>query len=63
MHYSNGKDVKMIRPAIRSQNAGIVEIKQGPMLGEHTAELMKECGLSDAEIQSMIENGSVKQHA
>ena len=52
----------MVRPNIRSQRTGIVEIKQGPMLGEHTVELMKEYGYNDSEIEKMLADGAVKQH-
>lgn len=62
MQYPNGKNIKMVRPNIRSQRTGIVEIKQGPMLGEHTVELMKEYGYGDAEIEKMLADGAVKQH-
>ena len=62
MQYPNGKNIKMVRPNIRSQRTGIVEIKQGPMLGEHTVELMKEYGYNDSEIEKMLADGAVKQH-
>ena len=62
MQYPNGKSIKMVRPNIRSERTGIVEIKQGPMLGENTVELMKEYGYDDAQIEKMLADGAVKQH-
>ena len=52
----------MVRPNIRSERTGIVEIKQGPMLGENTVELMKEYGYDAAQIEKMLADGAVKQH-
>lgn len=62
MDYPNGKSVKTIRTAIRSDNTGLVEIKQGPMLGENTVELMQEVGMDEATIKDYLEKGIVKQH-
>ncbi len=53
---------KTIRPPIRSANAGVTEIRRGPMLGEHTAELMREAGIEEAVIEDYQSRGIVKQH-
>ncbi len=63
MKYANGKEVKMIRPCIRSDNTGIVEVKQGPMLGENTSEILREHGYSEEAIQKLVDSKAVKQHA
>lgn len=63
MKYANGKEVKMIRPCIRSDNTGIVEVKQGPMLGENTSEILREHGYSEEAIQKLVYSKAVKQHA
>ena len=62
MEYANGKKAKTIRTAIRSENTGLVEIKQGPMLGQNSVELLKEVGMDDAAIQDYLAKGIVKQH-
>ena len=62
MEYANGKKAKTIRTAIRSENTGLVEIKQGPMLGQNSVELMKEVGIDDATIEGYLAKGVVKQH-
>ena len=53
----------MIRPCIRSDNTGIVEVKQAPMLGENTAEILREHGYSEESIQKLVDSKAVKQHA
>lgn len=35
---------------------------QAPLLGEHTTEVLKECGYSDSEIEGFISRGIVIQH-
>ena len=62
MEYPNGEKYKTIRTNIRTDNTGLVEIKQGPMVGQNTVELMKEVGYDDAAIQDFIAKGAVKQH-
>lgn len=62
MEYRNGKNYKMVRPPIRSENAGIVEIRQGPMLGEHTTAILQELGIADSEIKELLDSGAAKQH-
>lgn len=39
-------------------NSGVVGKERGPMLGEHTVEVLKEYGLSDQDIQDMIDDGT-----
>ena len=48
--------------ALQTYNRWLVEIKQGPMVGQNTVELMKEVGYDDAAIQDFIAKGAVKQH-
>ena len=33
-----------------------------PLLGEHTAEVARELGYTDSEIEQMIEDGVIKQY-
>ena len=62
MNYPDDRSFKTIRPAIRSDNTGITEIKQGPMLGENTVEIMKSAGYSQEEIDALLASGTVMQH-
>lgn len=62
MKYKNGREVRLIRDAICSDNVGLPEYNPGPMLGEHTVAIMKDLGYSDEAIGSMLEQGIVKQH-
>jgi len=62
MKYKNGKEVKLIRNSICSDNIGVPVYNPGPMLGEHTVSIMKELGYSDEIIQHMLAHGTVKQH-
>lgn len=62
MKYENGREVKLIRNSVCSDNVGLPECNPGPMLGEHTVAIMKDLGYSDEAIGSMLEQGIVKQH-
>lgn len=62
MKYKNGREVKLIRNPICSDNIGLPEYSQSPMLGEHTVSIMKDLGYSADTIHSMLEKGVVKQH-
>jgi len=56
------KTYKTIRTAIRSENAGITEIKPCSRLGDDTAEYMRELGYTDEVIADYVAKGFVKQH-
>jgi crotonobetainyl-CoA:carnitine CoA-transferase CaiB-like acyl-CoA transferase len=62
MKYKNGKEVKLIRDSICSDNVGLPEYNPGPMHGEHTVSIMKDLGYGEEAINSMLERGVVKQH-
>lgn len=57
----NGKKSVVVRPAMRSDKTGIPEWKRGPMLGEHTDEILREIGYTEEEIICMKENGVAVQ--
>ena len=42
---------------------GLAEFNPGPMLGEHTASIMANLGYSEDEINRLIEDKVVFQHA
>ena len=62
MEYANGKSSVLVRSCLRSQEMGLPEIRRGPMLGEHSTEILRELGYSGEEIRSMLDRGDVKQH-
>lgn len=49
----NGKKSILVRPAMRSKKMGIPTWKRGPMLGEHTEEVLREFGYSEEQIRDM----------
>ena len=49
----NGKKSILVRPAMRSEKMGIPQWKRGPMLGEHTEEVLREYGYTDEQIEEM----------
>lgn len=49
----NGGKSILVRPAMRSRKMGIPEWKRGPMLGEHTEEVLREIGYTDEQIAAM----------
>ena len=63
MKYKDGREAKVIRSSLRSERMGLAEFNPGPMLGEHTASIMAGLGYSEDEINRLIENKIVFQHA
>ena len=57
----NGKTSILARPAMRSAKMGIPEWQRGPMLGEHTDEVLTELGYNAEEISAMKEKGAAVQ--
>jgi cinnamoyl-CoA:phenyllactate CoA-transferase len=62
MKYKNGREIKLIRPPLYSDNLGLPEYNPAPMLGENTVEILKGLGYSDEEIKKLLEAKVVKQH-
>lgn len=59
----NGNKSVLVRPSMRSERMGLPEWKRGPMLGEHTREVLAELGFSPEEIDEMLEKHIARQHA
>ena len=62
MTYPNGKTVKLCRTPLRSENMGLPEFNRGPLLGEHTAAILADLGISDEAIKELQAKGVIKQH-
>ncbi|MBM6871378.1 CoA transferase [Pseudoflavonifractor phocaeensis] len=62
MEYPNGKSSMLVRSCLRSQEMGLPEFRPGPMLGEHSVEILKELGYGEEQIRTMLDSGAVKQH-
>ena len=58
----NGSKSVLVRPSMRSERMGLPEWKRGPMLGEHTREVLAELGFSQEEIEEMLAKRIARQH-
>ena len=58
----NGSKSVLVRPSMRSERMGLPEWKRGPMLGEHTREVLAELGFSQEEIEEMRAKRIARQH-
>lgn len=63
MCYPNGEHARLVRPGFRSEKAGAADFSRGPVLGQHSVEVLRELGYDDGQIESLIEAGLVAQHA
>lgn len=57
----NGKKSILVRPAMRSEKMGVPDWRRGPMLGEHTEEVLKELGYTEEQIAAMKEKKAAVQ--
>ena len=48
-------------PCFRGSGMLDADIRQAPRLGEHTRELCRELGLSDAEIERLLASGALEE--
>lgn len=62
MKYKNGHETKLVRSSLRSERMGVAEFNPGPMLGEHTTQIMADLGYTQEEIDKMIADKVVLQH-
>ena len=59
MDHPVGGKVRVLGPAVKMSETPARLTRRSPLFGEHTAELMREVGYSDAEIQEMSAAGAV----
>ncbi len=52
MEYESGKPT-LVRPPVQFKEAGMAPYNKAPRLGQHTAQIMKELGYSEADIKAM----------
>ena len=59
MTYSNGNTRRLVRLPVKFQEMGVPEYKTGPLIGEQGAEVLKELGYEDAQINEMQDKGAL----
>ena len=58
LKHPNGTESTVVRPSMRSENMGLPEYNRGPMLGEHSQEVLKALGYQEEEIKKLAEDGA-----
>ena len=58
LKHPNGTESTVVRPSLRSENMGLPEYDRGPMLGEHSAEVLKALGYQEDEIAKLVMGGA-----
>ena len=58
MEYYNGNVRRLVRTPVRMQEMGTPDYKKGPMIGEHSEEVLAELGYSAEEIAEMRADGA-----
>ncbi len=61
MKYDNGNERILATLPVKFEEMGRPEYNRGPYIGEHTAEVLKELGYSDADVKSMLEGKAAFQ--
>jgi crotonobetainyl-CoA:carnitine CoA-transferase CaiB-like acyl-CoA transferase len=56
----NGNKSILVRPSMKSERMGIPEFNRGPMIGEHTKEILSSLGYSTQEINDLKTINAVK---
>jgi len=56
MDYPTGKRT-MVRPPVKVESAGVMPYKRGPLLGEHSKEILKEIGYTDEQLEDLHAKG------
>lgn len=59
MEYSTGATRRLVCLPVKFAEMGKPEYKHGPFIGEHSREVLKEIGYTDAQIESMLANKSL----
>lgn len=56
MDYPTGKRT-MVRPPVKVESAGVMPYQRGPLLGEHSKEILKELGYTDEQLEDLHAKG------
>lgn len=59
-HPSEGR-IRLMRPAARWSDADVSIRRLPPRIGEHSLEVLREAGLSEADLQDMLQSGATVQ--
>ena len=59
MKYDNGAERTLVRLPVKFQEMGIPEYNRGPMIGEHSEDVLREIGYSEEDIANFKANGVI----
>ena len=59
MKYDNGAERTLVRLPVKFQEMGVPEYNKGPMIGEHSEDVLREIGYSEEDIANFKANGVI----
>jgi crotonobetainyl-CoA:carnitine CoA-transferase CaiB-like acyl-CoA transferase len=60
LKHPDGRESIVVRPSLRSENMGLPEYGRGPILGEHSVEVLLSLGYSYEDIQKLADTSATK---
>ncbi|QNK41420.1 CaiB/BaiF CoA transferase family protein [Caproicibacter fermentans] len=59
MRYSTGNTRRLVRLPVKFQQMGVPDYRRGPMIGEQGAEILKDIGYDENQVQNLMESGTL----